>query len=641
MPYPIAAVRGGKVSASSEPPLVFLLRDEFVTAAEAPLSSPRTCEPGPGALTLVQNDGQMSVANGALVVPLQATPGWNDLGYYGPAITRAPGVLAAWLLKNADGVWVSKGHIFQMRSAAGVGINYTGDGYACPISNFGPTDNDGANNWNNYAPNNGNDWVISVILRSAGAHYVIDGKVIWVGQYNTAGTLYPNLAAHSSAHTQDYLRVAQLGAPWATDRGIATHYDATPAADDTATSESDALQYIEWTPGANEVMEIMYRRVDDDNTMILRCNQAAGTMTIIEKVGGTETTKINKTGLTWTVGTKYRVGLCYQGRSHWAWVNRTLQLTYVNASTWAWFNLWGTGCKVTGFATAEDWEIYPVWLSGAALSEWQRYTNPYYGGYRTQQVIDVADGGDIAAACASMRRGDIINLAANGTYTLAAGMQTTFANFKSGFSDAYRSEIRGNGATIVGGNMGMLLQNLRYFKISNLNFLNQTLYCYQINFCRDFELDNVDASAPNNGKLDMYDITHFDWCQDGVIKNCVAGPGPSQLWSCDGFEVYGSSRNIRFEDCISIGVVHGYETWAGGADTYSGMNKDVLWLRCHAENCIVGFSSEGGTQSLAHENMLAEDCTVSGNTTDYQGVEGATLYRRNSPGTTSGSVVDL
>jgi hypothetical protein len=31
--------------------LTFLLRDDFVTTESAPLASPRTCEPGPGALT--------------------------------------------------------------------------------------------------------------------------------------------------------------------------------------------------------------------------------------------------------------------------------------------------------------------------------------------------------------------------------------------------------------------------------------------------------------------------------------------------------------------------------------------------------------------------------------------------------------
>src|SRR3990172_1150048 len=71
--------------------LLWLLRDEFTLAAGAPLASPRTCEPGPGQLTLVQTDGQFSVVNGQLVIPEQATPTYGDLGFYGGAFVRQLG----------------------------------------------------------------------------------------------------------------------------------------------------------------------------------------------------------------------------------------------------------------------------------------------------------------------------------------------------------------------------------------------------------------------------------------------------------------------------------------------------------------------------------------------------------------------
>lgn len=48
--------------------LVYLLRDEFIVPDAAPLASPRTCEPGPGTLTVVDAAGKFSVAGGNLNV---------------------------------------------------------------------------------------------------------------------------------------------------------------------------------------------------------------------------------------------------------------------------------------------------------------------------------------------------------------------------------------------------------------------------------------------------------------------------------------------------------------------------------------------------------------------------------------------
>ena len=44
-----------------------LLYDKFSTPDAAPITSPRTCEPGPGTLTFVQPSNQLSIANGKLV----------------------------------------------------------------------------------------------------------------------------------------------------------------------------------------------------------------------------------------------------------------------------------------------------------------------------------------------------------------------------------------------------------------------------------------------------------------------------------------------------------------------------------------------------------------------------------------------
>jgi hypothetical protein len=108
----------------------------------------------------------------------------------------------------------------------------------------------------------------------------------------------------------------------------------------------------------------------------------------------------------------------------------------------------------------------------------------------------------------------------------------------------------------------------------------------------------------------------------------------------DGFEVYGDSLDITFSDCEASGVVNGFEVWTGAIP--AGANKDITFLRCDSHDNTVGFSCEGGTQDpFVQINVVCQDCTAADNTYDYEGVEGSTLYRSNSPGTTNGTVVDL
>lgn len=57
----------GAKSASSVP-LTFLLNDQFTTAESAPLTSPRTAEPGPGTQTISDDYDEASISGGKLVV---------------------------------------------------------------------------------------------------------------------------------------------------------------------------------------------------------------------------------------------------------------------------------------------------------------------------------------------------------------------------------------------------------------------------------------------------------------------------------------------------------------------------------------------------------------------------------------------
>ena len=61
-----------------------LLSDQFTTADAAPITSPRTCDPGPGELVFTDTENKLSIASSQLVCAGgKVTPAWGDPGWYG------------------------------------------------------------------------------------------------------------------------------------------------------------------------------------------------------------------------------------------------------------------------------------------------------------------------------------------------------------------------------------------------------------------------------------------------------------------------------------------------------------------------------------------------------------------------------
>jgi hypothetical protein len=78
-----------------EPAEQYLLRDEFLTGAAAPITSPRLAEPGPGEELTVDAENKIAIASNWLEWTAQATPVYAEqhLVYSTPVITREPGVM--------------------------------------------------------------------------------------------------------------------------------------------------------------------------------------------------------------------------------------------------------------------------------------------------------------------------------------------------------------------------------------------------------------------------------------------------------------------------------------------------------------------------------------------------------------------
>lgn len=255
---------------------------------------------------------------------------------------------------------------------------------------------------------------------------------------------------------------------------------------------------------------------------------------------------------------------------------------------------------------------------------------------RSRQIINVANGGDIQAAVLTMKPGDILSLAPGGSYTFAGGV-AGFANLPNGFRK-HPTTVRGNGATITGGAQSLTLSAKFNILFEDLFLIDATDRPVVNTNCRFITYNRVYADS--NVNFTLWDVFRFIQSRNITCNDCEAGPTTG--WGeHDGFECTDQCGDMTFNRCKASGVIHGFETWSDpGPLTW--VNYRILINDCIADNCRVGYSAEGGDRNLQQVDMIVTN-SISTNMInfDFQGVQGSTIYRKNSVGTTNGSVVDL
>jgi hypothetical protein len=344
---------------------VFLLREEFTTDEDAPITTPRTCEPGPGTLVFLQTDGTFGISGGSLVVSNQSTPAWNKLGYYGTVKTRAIGLACIQRVTQAN---INGRNLFGWLKATTINYNsYTGinpgyiNGLKCG-NNIGSSVDFGIT-----LDTNTN--IVCHILRSTGAFLIFGSTLGWVDTSGSDVTVYPGYSqgnVANSANTQDWCRVAQLLAPWSTDYGICTNRIASASAGDTTTGEGDAIIDATWTAVTGQTWRLETRRTDADNLWAYDGSQAGSTLKVIERNAGSEAERASSSQ-TWTNGTAYREVVIQDGNVLKPYVANVAKTGYTSA-----FNNTATGVRTDKAVT--NLVCWPRVLSGAALAELQRWT---------------------------------------------------------------------------------------------------------------------------------------------------------------------------------------------------------------------------------------------------------------------------
>lgn len=364
-------------ASSSSSSAVYLLRDDFVTTESAPLASPRTCEPGPGALTATQNDGQLSISGGKLVFPAQATPVWGDQGFYGSSFARVAGRLVGGRITrtsvSANGLKVG------VAGAASIALanlkcvlNFT------TISGIATARYNGATNVDAIYPALTKDveyrWAVRV--RANGYMlFVHDGatwKLLWIEDNGSDATLYPVFSNFDGAGEHDGWRVVQnavdmpplaadsfnrsnsstlgvtdgagaeesggsgvawveTGSDWSisanmlVNNGLGSNSQAV-----VDVGESNVLAVVTQTTGAASNQGVQIRASDQNNCWLASLNVVGDAHELWERNAGTWSKRAT-TAVTVDPGTAYRQTLIGDGQSLAAYMDGASRVSYTSS----------------------------------------------------------------------------------------------------------------------------------------------------------------------------------------------------------------------------------------------------------------------------------------------------------------------
>lgn len=379
MPFPVACIAAATQRRKGQNAAIYLLRDEFTTDDAAPLASPRTCEPGPGTLTAVQTDGQLSISSGALAFPAQTTANFGDLGFttggLARAIGRALSVNARYSTVPGAGQY---SHMLMWANTVPV----TAAGHRSHwmlVTGGSPTIwlGDASDVLTGQAIAVNTTYQLGIVMRSAGAWFLAKGgslaewTLLWASVTANTATVYPAFQNRHGVGTLDSLRAFDLAAPWATDYGIATQQLAgARAPGDTFTHEANAL--IEFTVGtvpAALQIELRFRVQDATNYWQVTVD-STGALDLDEVVAGVVTQRGTAAGV---VANGDRIVIVADGTTIRVYEANTIRITYAAAANFQTetdgeLETEGTGGAVTDIVS------WPRTLSSAALTELEKYT---------------------------------------------------------------------------------------------------------------------------------------------------------------------------------------------------------------------------------------------------------------------------
>lgn len=299
---------------------IYLLRDLFTTTDAAPITDPRTCEPGPGALTFTDSTNKYAVLGKRLAIA-GGNNGSTDPAFNSGAIARVAGravVFSAQALSGACtyGISASAGNAGPTE----IGIVTQGATLRGEVYTAGPT-------WRGQAGLmahlNGSAHEIAFVVRPTGYFAVVRENGVWylLWPHKTWSTdpIYVAACNYDGIGKLKHLRVLDLP-KWTNEANVYTNKAATPPADTNYTATADGFLEFTITWNTSDIRSFYYRyqdathywlfKVNNDSNLILYYRNGAGE-TLFQHAGGAKMTN----------GTTHRILVRYQGNVHQVYID--------------------------------------------------------------------------------------------------------------------------------------------------------------------------------------------------------------------------------------------------------------------------------------------------------------------------------
>lgn len=263
------------------------LRDDFLTDAAAPLSSPHTCEPGPGTLVVLDGNSKQSISNHKATYATGGVTAGNP-AMWGSQQTRLTGRAVVGILTQ---------------SAQNFEIGWDNDQAATAphdsirINAAGQSIRDGGTAVDTGTTFTGGPYLVAIIQRTNGfwaflrGSSIIGWKLLWVGATSTAN-LYPAMMISTTTFVGnvDTIRGVDFPAPFDTDYGYATQrLSGARAANDVISHDPNVmLEWVQTTLPASGTTDIRFRRLDANNYLQATVS-STGALTLNSVLAGVTT----------------------------------------------------------------------------------------------------------------------------------------------------------------------------------------------------------------------------------------------------------------------------------------------------------------------------------------------------------------
>lgn len=335
-----------------------IYEDVFKTDEAAPLSNPRTCEPGPGQLTVVQEYHNMWISQGRLLWNSPLTNyGWSFMGWvHNTTLSRANGrsaMIEAYITNDA-------GWLMGLNSTIGlpgVPANYAHAMYLDAGGAGTILNEDGGEIYSGYNLSSNYTWMI--IMGATRTKYLLydesagTWEVLWISADTTAG-VYHAMANYQGAGYITALRALNQPSPWNEDRAYATGSVATPSLGQQFYHKPDTFMEFTITamPAPGEALQVAFRYQDSGNMWFVEIGASTGGIRLVQRESSSNTYRITQSSGA-AVGSRLVVKA--KGNDYSLWHNGVLVGQFTSS----------------GFLSNEDSVRYGGWsgIDGGAISD--------------------------------------------------------------------------------------------------------------------------------------------------------------------------------------------------------------------------------------------------------------------------------